>query len=130
MNTITERLVGWGTFEELASSIKSLTFGELVKLATPILTRYHSDLWHDAQWLEAYLEVNIREGTVWYFAADDSGTAIGTDASYIKQRLNAPASRMWECRVGMDDNRAWYFHATEIGGGGRDYDRRVGHHRS
>lgn len=113
--TIHERLVGWGTFEELASSIKQLTFGELVKLATPVLKRYHSDLWHDAKWLELHLQDNAQEGVTWYYATCDSGTAIGTERSYIAIRIEGHAEgQLWRCRIMQDGKGAWYFNATDI----------------
>jgi hypothetical protein len=49
--TFTVRLTGWGSWEDLHLSIKALLFGHMVKLATPVLQEYRSDLYHDALWL-------------------------------------------------------------------------------
>lgn len=59
---------------------KSKVFGELVKLASPVLAAYHSDLYHDAIWLEANLKgVEL----TFFFGFDESGTNIGHTTEYI-----------------------------------------------
>lgn len=83
--TITEttervRLVGSGTFDDLATSIRALTFGRLVERAAPIVVHYRSDLYHDALWLAQWLT----GPTTFYFACDDWGTGIGTDESLVR----------------------------------------------
>lgn len=62
---------------------KSGVFGELVKLALPVLQAYHSDLYHDATWLQANLKgVEL----TFFFGFDESGTNIGFTTTYITRK--------------------------------------------
>lgn len=65
---------GWN---ELDDSIRARFFGELVKLAAPVLERYHSDLYHDARWVRE----NVTGPMVIFFGADDFGTDIGDESA-------------------------------------------------
>lgn len=62
------------------TSVHALTFGHLADLAAPIVTRYRSDLFHDAQWIARNVTVS---GAVFYFGCDESGTAIGLDGGPV-----------------------------------------------
>lgn len=53
----------------------------LAKLAWEVLKSYHTDLYHDAAWLQRHL--SSEDGFTFYFAADDYGTAIGTDRDAV-----------------------------------------------
>lgn len=61
----------------------SLVFGELVKLAAPILTSYHGDLYHDAAWLQKYMKGPT---FTFFYAVDEAGTSIGIVAKFVFQR--------------------------------------------
>lgn len=56
-------------------------FGEMIKLATPMIEHYHGDLYHDVHWLDEYL-TDLE--TEFYFGFDNCGTAIGTDYDLIR----------------------------------------------
>lgn len=50
-------------------------FGFLAEKAGPVVKHYHSDLYHDAQWLEKYL---FGDSFTFYWAVREYGTHIGT----------------------------------------------------
>lgn len=58
-----------------------LLFGELVKLAQPIVEHYHSDLWHDAAWIREHIPTSMAVGGAYAFVygVRDTGTSIGED---------------------------------------------------
>lgn len=83
---------------------RMLVFGELVKLAIPAIEHYHSDLFHDALWLEQHLSGepmgsgwSSGRGMSFYWSVDESGTTIGIE------------------RVGMRRN-AYRITVTNVGG--------------
>ncbi len=55
----------------------SLMFGELVKLAAPVLTHFHGDLYHDALWLHQHV---TGDTFTFYWSVRATGTTIGTEA--------------------------------------------------
>lgn len=77
---VSQRLCHGETSSELESA-KARIFGELVRLAAPVLSRYHSDLYYDAKWLDE----NITRPCVFYYGVRDSGTHIGNDRSLIEK---------------------------------------------
>src|SRR5262245_27163357 len=104
-------LTGWQSFEDGASSIRALFFGTLANLAWPIVEHYRSDLFHDARWIADY----VNGPMVLYFACDEWGTAIGTDAALIA----AYRSNAWRVELIADTREhstgaAWYVHLTPI----------------
>ena len=47
-------------------------FGAMVQYATPVMTDYHSDLWHDAMWLDKHMTHILpeeRRSFHWYVSA-------------------------------------------------------------
>lgn len=57
-------------------SVRAKVFGELVKLTHPILEHYHSDLYHDANWLNTWAKDDL-EAISFVYGVDDSHTFIG-----------------------------------------------------
>lgn len=112
MTGCTVRLTGMGTFEDLRSSILALTFGEMVKLATPVLKRYHSDLFHDATTLEQYVTGPLK----FTFSFDDYGTFLwlGEDTPDYVCRVNR-----YNCEIRCDDRVRpgygdWFFDYMQV----------------
>lgn len=70
-----------GDFTEISTG-RAKVFGELVKLATPHVTAYHSDLYHDAVWLHENM-CGDRFGFFWSYNA--SGTTIGLSALGLRE---------------------------------------------
>lgn len=81
MNTLTLGYVTGRT--EIDESNRAVLFGELVKLAVPVIKAYHSDLFHDAIWLTEH--VKGPEFT-FYYSIDDCGTLIGTELKLVLAR--------------------------------------------
>src|SRR6478735_11219674 len=65
------------------TELKRLVFREMVKLAGPVLTNYHGDLWHDARWIDYRLDGCKTFCFVWSY--DESGTTMGTH-THIERR--------------------------------------------
>lgn len=86
-------LTGYGPFEELPS-IRPLLFGQLVERAVPIVKEYHSDLYHDAQWIEKHVTGEL----TFLFVAREWGTYIGFPEFY---------ATLVEARVFRDTDKAW-----------------------
>ena len=86
----THRLVGWGSFLNLQDQIRARLFGHLVVLATPVVKEYHSDLFHDAQWLRD----NVVGETEFHFVVRDSGTGVGPTARFQKDSPGAVMYRL------------------------------------
>lgn len=75
-----ERLV----YDDTATGIESAVaqvFGRLLNLGLPLFTHYHSDLYHDALWLQKYLK---GPSIVFYFGIRPAGTSIGTDVELVR----------------------------------------------
>ncbi len=90
------RLTGWGTFEELGSSIKALLFGHLVDKAIEDGVRvYRSDLFHDALWVDKHVtgECDFLWGTREY------GTSIGMDDEAMRAALSVLGGKLYRVRL-------------------------------
>lgn len=74
-------------------STRSLVFGELVKIAAPVMVTFHSDLFHDATWLQEHMTGREFE---FYWSVNHSGTSIGTD------RAGARREHVFHVRVWID----------------------------
>ncbi len=91
-----------------------LVFGELVKLAAPVVERFHSDLYWDAKWLDAHLEKGL-SGIVlgvpcasdfsFFYGVDDHGTSIGTDEELVTLRCQRPDSRLYQLTLECEGSR-------------------------
>lgn len=69
-------LTGWSdSIDDLG--VRHFLFGELVRRTIGVVDRYHSDLYHDADWLRT--EVN--GPMTFYWQARESGTNISDDRS-------------------------------------------------
>ena len=61
------------------TNVTAKLFGHLVQEAMPVLQNYHSDLYHDALWLDR----NVTGETTFYYAVDDMGTSIGQERDLV-----------------------------------------------
>lgn len=93
-------LAGWGDDMERLG-VRQRTFGHLVRLALPYIEHYHSDLYHDAKWLEKYLT----PGEPFYYGVDAWGTDIGTDRNLV-EAFNR--ENLWKITVENKNGGAWY----------------------
>lgn len=79
------------------NSAKAHLFGVLVKLATPTLTHYHSDLYYDALWVNTLDFEKLHDAKtsdpdrkiVFYFSYSDTGTNISHTKDIGTCRPNA-----------------------------------------
>ncbi len=76
----TVRLAGWGTFDDLQHAIRARLFGEMVTRAMPLIEHYASDLYHDAHWIDKY----VNGETTFYFAPRTWGSHIGECGDTIR----------------------------------------------
>lgn len=83
--TTSHYLYGTVTFDEGSSAIRALLFGHLADIAHDTVEHYRSDFFHDALWIEKHVEPSAFENGqfTFYFAFDNFGTAIGTDARFV-----------------------------------------------
>lgn len=65
-------------------SIRARVHGELVKLASPVVQHYQSDLYHDASWLQKYLTEETVFPWAFFYGVRDTGTSIGTDLDLVR----------------------------------------------
>lgn len=81
------RLYGWtDNMQEAKGPVCRGVFGEMVKLATPIVKVYVGDLHADAMWLTEHLlsEDDSLYVSGFYFSVREYGTFIGTDRSLVR----------------------------------------------
>lgn len=71
---------------------KSHVFGALVRMATPVLEAYHSDLYHDALWLMENLKGS--DFTFFYGVAEGS-TGMSVDFKDIEHMTVRARIRVW-----------------------------------
>lgn len=81
-----EHRLGYGTESADIREHVQLVFGHLVRMATPVLTAYWSDLYHDATWLQKHM---AGDSFTFYYAYDEAGTSIGTDPVVADTREHA-----------------------------------------
>lgn len=62
-------------YDEVTSSTKSAVFGLLVKAAIPVLQHFHSDLFHDALFIEKFL---VTTPTTFVYGVRDTGTDLAS----------------------------------------------------
>ena len=101
-NTITKvELAKWHKDSEpMPESAKATLYGHLVQYAMPLLERFHSDLYHDANWVKSFVTTE----TVFYYSVDNSGTMIGEDKDIIfrhRKGLNLQVSI-------TNENQVWF----------------------
>lgn len=113
--TSEHRLVGWGTFEDLSSSILALLFGHMVRLAAPVVEEYHSDLFHDAEWIRK----NVTGPTSFDFVVRTSGTHVGQIARVAFDSY-APGGILYTLDLypvtngRSERNSDWWLRITEV----------------
>jgi hypothetical protein len=82
--TTTETFLGGFGTDPAALGVDAHVFGALVKLALPVLTNYHSDLYRDAQWLQANLTADVvGDALTFWFVVRPSGTHIVQSADML-----------------------------------------------
>jgi len=73
----TEELNGF--FTEIEFGTKALLFGAMVRRVRIVTERFHSDLYHDAMWIER----EVKGETVFYWAPRAFGSNIGYDPKLV-----------------------------------------------
>lgn len=82
---------------------RQLIFGQLVKLACPVVMHYHSDLYHDAMWLNSHIPDEVYR-FVFFYGVRATGTSIGTDA----QSVRVSNDRVYRITVTNRQTGEWY----------------------
>ena len=111
-NETTTKIRLWGCDDNITSAVKALMFGELVKLAIPVVKHYQSDLFHDALWIE-----KLTGPAEFYFIVRTWGTHIGTDFDIVKAITNGNQNdeNMKAYKVNLTcEDRTWYVRFTII----------------
>jgi len=110
------RLTGWGTFEDLHLSIRALLFGHMVKRAIPVVHEYHSDLFHDANWITEH----VNGPCTFDWLARESGTNIsltdapsGANAAVIGVQIGAPGGVFYRIEL-VEERGMWSAIFTQI----------------
>lgn len=76
-DTDTVRLYGWcEDWTEAAGTVRARLFGEMLTRALPVVQQFHSDLFHDAHWLDT----NLVGPCEFDYLVRVSGTNIGESA--------------------------------------------------
>ena len=98
------------TDEATLVAVRAAVFGILVQLAAPTVRHYHSDLFHDANWLTKHVVLPDSpawmEGhflTTFAYGVRDTGTDIGTDIELIKRHNE----RVFQVIVSRDEGGLW-----------------------
>jgi hypothetical protein len=81
-------LISYGgcTLEEQLRGVRPMLCHHLFSLAWPVVKQFRGDLYHDALWVEKYINVDeVGNGPVmhFYYGVREYGTAIGTNPEYI-----------------------------------------------
>jgi len=106
---ITIELSKWHTPDDYPESANAKLFGELVKLATPVVESYHSDLYYDAHWIGKYVPYEV---TAFYYAVRNTGTSIGQDKVVVNTSV-MPHEGIYYVEV-YNDNDVWKADITEL----------------
>lgn len=112
-----EFLTGWGTFDELGSSVRPLLFGQMLVRAKPIVQHYASDLYHDAMKIAAITGPTTfwwgpREcGTDWYNADPIAEKLVYPDKTRVLYEVRLFCTNR-DNPTGLDG--AWYADFTTL----------------
>lgn len=109
------RLVGWGDWESVKPSLIQRVFGHMVRLAAPVVTEYHSDLYWDAVNLEAILDNGMNQtetATSFLYAVRTSGTNFG-ESALCSAEIGSPGLILYTITVEIDDRRCWWIEITD-----------------
>lgn len=90
VDTETHRLVGWGTFADLADSIRMRLYGHLAVLAAPVVKEFHGDLLIDAQFV-----LGLNGPASFYYTVRHSGTNMGDVAAPMALAMNPSNAVMY-----------------------------------
>jgi hypothetical protein len=105
MNAPKIRLYGSTTTGAIETPVLSILFGEMVKRALPVVEHYHSDLFHDAEWLRE----NVTGPTWFFWVVRQCGTDIGQLATLRVQNpsLRSRGDVLYRVTVERDDHNVW-----------------------
>lgn len=86
----TIRLYGFETdWNQAKGPVRALLFGQMVKRAIGVVEFYHSDLYHDAQWIEE----NVTGATQFLWMVRRNGTNLGERAQ-IQEQISSKEPRV------------------------------------
>ncbi len=100
------RLVN-GEWDDCQLSNRALLFGELVRRTEGVVKAYHSDLYHDAEWITE----NISGPTVFFWGIHESGTHLSMEPEATHPYCR---SDFWRVEVRQDDRGWWIAEFTEL----------------
>jgi hypothetical protein len=80
-------------FNDMARPVRATLFGEMVRRAAPIIKAYHSDLYHDAEWLTE----NLNGQTTFDWLVRRSGTHLG-----VGPQNDGNGALIWAYRMGTE----------------------------
>lgn len=89
-------------------TIQASTFGKMVELARDRISYYHSDLYHDALWIEKTLTGPMKFD--WIIC--DSGTFIGETVKYLKEDDWRKSVR-YRFEIWQDGDKKWMLNIYE-----------------
>lgn len=105
------RLVGWGSYDTLADSIKMRTFGYMVRAAMPVVKEYHGDLMIDAdtlrKTLDDVLSVPENGSARFLYCVRHSGTGMGAIAQHMYES-HAYDAALYTFEVYAKGQGEWY----------------------
>lgn len=108
----TIRLVGHGKWHELDHSIKPRLFGEMYRLAVPVVENYAGDLYHDALTVSGMTERVAREGFDFYVRTH--GTNLGPSARIMAEVERKTSGRLYNLRLHSDEREVWHVTITRL----------------
>ncbi len=98
------RLWGWDrTWDGARSAVQCTLFGEMVKRAIPVVREYHSDLFHDAQWVRD----NVTGPMSFLFMVRYHGTHVGDSAEIAEQQASTEPRTLYRVTVSVDGAGQW-----------------------
>ncbi len=109
-NKISSRVMVYGgDWNSAQTTVRALTFAKMMDLGRDRIKFYQSDLYHDALWLNEY----VNGPTEFEWVARESGTHIGETAKIVKDDDWADSARYrFEIREG--DNQKWVLDTYEL----------------
>lgn len=100
---------GASNWDDAKGTVRSAVFGEMVKLSRDRIKAYHSDLYHDAKWIDEYL-VGVMQ---FDWICRESGTWCGDIVAGIKDDSYTD-SRRYRFEV-LENDRKWTLNVYEAG---------------
>lgn len=100
---------GASNWDDAKSTVRATVFGKMVMLSQGRVKHYHSDLFHDAIWIDMHLIGSMQFDWI----CRDSGTWIGDIVAEIKyDQYENSAKYRFEI---LEDNRKWTLNVYEAG---------------